>query len=519
MSWLNPKGAMGALIAGFAWDRTEFGPLENWPQHLRWITNLMLECGAPMAIAWGPKSRFLYNDSYRDLIQDKHPAALGEAAEIIFPEIWSTLSPLFHQALRGEPVIVEDIELTLRRNGVLKDSYFSGSYTPIRAANGSVDGFLASVVETTTRIEHERQRAQQFDTMLSSIPDFAYCFDRDGRFIYVNRALLNLWGLTLKEAVGKNFFDLKYPDDLAERLQRQIQTVIATRQRLRDQTPYVSPSGVIGYYDYIFSPVFAADGSVAVVAGTTRDISDSQKHAGELEELIKQRTARLQDTITDLESYSYSISHDLRGPLRVMQSFAEALREDCGEEISATGKDYIRRIVAASERMDRIIQDVLVHSRLSRSEMPLEPLNLDEFVPSLLDGYTAFQASQADITIEGPLPVVLANHAALSQCVANLIGNATKFVAPGVRPKVAISGRVAAGRAYISVRDNGIGIPEKDRSVIFNAFHRLHATYDGTGIGLSIVRKAVDRMGGKVVVEDAPGGGTVFTFDLQHVQR
>jgi len=517
MAWLIPKGAMGALIANFPWDGTEFGPLEAWPPHLRLITNLMLESAGPMAIVWGPKFRFLYNDSYRDLLQDKHPASLGGAAENVFPEIWPALSPLFRQALRGEPVVIEDIELSVLRNGVLKDSYFSGSYTPIRAADGSVDGFLASVVETTSRIERERQRSKEFDTMLSSIPDFAYCLDRDGRFVYVNRSLLNLWGLTLKEAVGKNFYDLKYPEDLAERLQRQIQTVIATRQRLRDQTPYVSPSGVIG--DYIFSPVFAADGSVAVVAGTTRDISDSQKHAGELEELVKVRTARLQETITDLESYSYSISHDLRGPLRVMQSFAEALREDCGEEMSVTAKDYIRRIVAASERMDRIIQDVLVHSRLSRSEMPLEPLALEEFIPSLLDSYPAFHDSVAEIVIEQPLPVVLANHAALSQCVANLVGNATKFVAPGVRPKVVISGRVARGRAYVSVRDNGIGIPEKDRSVIFNAFHRLHATYDGTGIGLSIVRKAVERMGGKVLVEDAPGGGSVFTFDLQHVQR
>lgn len=134
---------------------------------------------------------------------------------------------------------------------------------------------------------------QLLDTALSSILDFAYIFDRDGRFIYVNQPLLNLWGLKLKDAVGKNFFDLGYPEDLAAKLQRQIQQVIETRQGLTDETPYTSPAGVAGYYEYIFRPVLEPDGAVSMVAGSTRDISERKR----AEEDLRRTQARLESAL------------------------------------------------------------------------------------------------------------------------------------------------------------------------------------------------------------------------------
>jgi PAS domain S-box-containing protein len=124
------------------------------------------------------------------------------------------------------------------------------------------------------------EQSRIFDTALSSIPDFAYIFDRNGRFIYVNRALLDLWGLRLEDAVGKNFFDLQYPDELAAKLQRQIQQVIETGQGLADEIPYTSPTGAGGYYEYIFRPVIASDGAIEMVAGSTRDITERRRAEG-----------------------------------------------------------------------------------------------------------------------------------------------------------------------------------------------------------------------------------------------
>jgi PAS domain S-box-containing protein len=127
---------------------------------------------------------------------------------------------------------------------------------------------------TTERYECQ---SRVFDATLSAITDFVYIIDRDGRFLYANQALLNLWGLTLEAAVGKNFFDLKYPDDLAAKLHRQIQQVVASREVLSDETTYTSPTGAGGHYEYIFSPVVAADGRVEAVAGSTRDITERKR--------------------------------------------------------------------------------------------------------------------------------------------------------------------------------------------------------------------------------------------------
>ncbi|HEY4989089.1 MAG TPA: PAS domain-containing protein [Opitutaceae bacterium] len=272
-AWLNQKEEMGRAIAVYPWEKTPLGPLEAWPVHLRLAVNLVLDSGSPMALIWGPDYRLLYNGGYRDIIQDKHPRALGAAGHDIFSELWDTLRHLFEKAMRGEPVVVEDLELVLTRRGETKPAFFSFSYTPVRSPEGRVEGFLVVVIETTSRLAREKEHARVFDTVLSSITDFAYTFDREGRFLYANKALLDLWGLTLEQAVGKNFFELNYPEELAARLQRQIQQVVSEGKTVRDETPYVSPSGQEGYYEYIFSPVLGPDGAVSIVAGSTRDVS------------------------------------------------------------------------------------------------------------------------------------------------------------------------------------------------------------------------------------------------------
>lgn len=141
------------------------------------------------------------------------------------------------------------------------------------------------------------EKLRLFDRVLSSITDFAYTFDTDGRFTYVNKPLLDLWGLTLEQAVGKNFFDLKYPDDLAAKLQRQIQHVIETGQRVVDETPYTSLTGAGGFYQYIFSPVFATDGTVEAVAGSTRDVTERKR----AEETIRESVHRYRTLFTSID--------------------------------------------------------------------------------------------------------------------------------------------------------------------------------------------------------------------------
>jgi PAS domain S-box-containing protein len=166
------------------------------------------------------------------------------------------------------------------------------------------------------------QQASLFDITLSSIKDFAYIFNRNGRFAFVNQALLDLWGLALEDAVGKNFYDLKYPDELAERLQRQIQQVFDSKTGLTDETPYTSPTGAGGYYEYIFRPVFGRDGYVEAVAGSTRDITERKR----VEEQLRQSQERLRDLAETLEDQVKTRTAELEEQNRHVVRQAEQLR-------------------------------------------------------------------------------------------------------------------------------------------------------------------------------------------------
>jgi PAS domain S-box-containing protein len=238
------------------------------------------------------------------------------------------------------------------------------------------------------------------------------------------------------------------------------------------------------------------------------------QHAQQLEQRVQERTAKLQETISELESFSYSISHDMRAPLRAMHSFAQILNEDCGDKIGPQGKDYIRRIIGASDRMDRLIQDVLTYSRVTRTELQLEPINVESLLDGVLESYPQFHPPHALIEVKRPLPRVMGNEAALVQCLSNLIGNAIKFVAPDVVPRVQIWAETNESRVRLYVRDNGIGIEPDAHEKIFRIFYQLDRSYDGTGIGLSVVRKAAERMGGTVGLKSELNRGSTFHLDL-----
>jgi signal transduction histidine kinase len=271
-----------------------------------------------------------------------------------------------------------------------------------------------------------------------------------------------------------------------------------------------------------------AESRVTMWLGSNTDIDDIKRaqeamrkakeqltnNAIELERLVDERTAKLQETIGELEAFSYSITHDLRSPLRAMQSFCWLLAEECGDAVSATGRDYIRRITTASERMDKLIQDTLNYSRLMRIDLPLVPVDLDAFVRGIIETYPTLQPPRVSVEVEGTLPTVRANHAALTQCVANLLDNAVKFVAPGVTPQVRVSAAAHDGCVRLNIRDNGIGIKAAAHEKIFQMFQRLSTRYDGTGIGLSIVKKAAERMGGSVGLESEPDCGSTFWLEL-----
>ncbi len=248
----------------------------------------------------------------------------------------------------------------------------------------------------------------------------------------------------------------------------------------------------------------------------------------ELERKVRERTARLRETIGELEHFSYTITHDMRAPLRAMQSFSMVLAEDKAGQLDHEAKDFLRRIVESASRMDHLITDALNYTKLVRSEMELRPTQPEPLLRSMIESYPELQPPKVRIEIKGELPPVLANVAGLTQCFSNLLGNAVKFVEPGRPPHIRIwaemrrppedPGGAPAERVRIWFEDNGIGIPRSQHERIFEMFERLDPKREGTGIGLTLVRKAAERMKGRAGVESEPGHGSRFWLEFLPAQ-
>jgi signal transduction histidine kinase len=286
------------------------------------------------------------------------------------------------------------------------------------------------------------------------------------------------------------------------------------RQWIVSYYPVRSPKGIVFGIGVIALEVTDQKRAEQALRDAHEQLASRALH---LERLVQQRTARLNEMIGDLEGFSYSIVHDMRGPLRAMNSFTQLLQEECGQ-VSPIAENYMKRIRTATVRMDRLIQDGLNYSRLMRAELPLVPVDVAVLVRGILETYPTLQPPNAAIELCGEFPLVKANEATLTQCVSNLLGNAVKFVAPGVSPKVRVWAETCGDRVRVFFKDNGIGIPIGAHERIFQIFQRLDNTYDGTGIGLAIVKKAAERMGCSVGVESELDKGSTFWLELARAE-
>lgn len=238
-------------------------------------------------------------------------------------------------------------------------------------------------------------------------------------------------------------------------------------------------------------------------------------YAAELESRVEARTRELHERNSELEAFTYSISHDLRAPLRAMHNFVNVLMDEAGENLIPLHKDYLQRIGRAAQRMDNLTMDMLHYSQLGRSELALEPVQVQALVERLVDERRErAEAATARFEIEGPLPMVFANESGLAQVLANLLDNALKFARPGVDTIIRCSARREGGEVVIKIQDNGIGIDPRHFKKIFLPFERLNPSQavPGTGIGLAIVQRCIDKMGGQIDVSSVPAQGSTFSI-------
>jgi PAS domain S-box-containing protein len=347
------------------------------------------------------------------------------------------------------------------------------------------------------------------------------------RIIDVNPFLVNFLGYRREEIIGKELYEIGLLQDEAAN-QAAFRQLKASGCIRYEDLPLKTKDGRSVEVEFVSN--LYQEGDHEVIQCNIRDISERKKtenalraaeaklarHAAVLEDIVGIRTRELRSSNAQLEAFVYSIAHDLRAPLRSMQGFAQLLAEDPSPNLKPQSREYAGFINTAAQTMDRLLSDLLAFSRVSQQKIQLTPVSLEMAVQGALSGCEQeIRARQARIEIIPPWPVVLAHAATLRQVLVNLIGNAVKFVADKT-PHIRLHAEERAdGIIRVWVEDNGIGIAAEFQERIFEVFQRLHTTaYPGTGIGLAIVRKGVERMGGCVGLVSTPGEGSRFWIEL-----
>jgi PAS domain S-box-containing protein len=403
---------------------------------------------------------------------------------------------------------------------------------PVRSWKPEEEEFASSIADVVAvgLASRDRRRAEEalrdserrFRVLAETVPEIVFSARPDGVFDYVNPRWREYAG---DVAPDSGWLSTAHPADRTSCESRWKASLSGggdfdVQCRLRRAC-----DGAYRWHLLRAIPVHDAQGRVDRWFGTATDIEDQKRTEAELQELrgtlerrVADRTTRLETALLDLDSFAYTVAHDLRAPLRSMVGYCQILLEDEAGRLSPDSQSHLGRISAAAGRMDQLIRDLLNYSRLSRADVRLEKVDVQSVVDEIIERMTSeLRERGAEVAVEGPLMPVWGHRLTLELALTNLLSNAVKFVAPGVAPRIRIRTERRDEWIRLDVEDNGLGVPAEYRERIFGVFERLQRDekYPGTGIGLAIARKSVERMGGRTGVDPAPGGGSRFWIEMR----
>lgn len=392
--------------------------------------------------------------------------------------------------------------------------------TRILDENGTLIGFGKIIRDLT---DHRLQDLR-YRLLVEGVQDYAiFSMDPNGVVTSWNVGAERIKGYKPQEIIGKNFSTFYTPEDRASNLPKKVLQTAAREGRFAGEGWRVRKDGTYFWSNVVVTALRDEDGTLYGFSKVTRDVTERkrlldaiQRHSQELELRVQER----EETNAELEAFAYSVSHDLRAPLRAITGFAEALREDCAAGLDDLGRDYLNEITNAADRMNVLVKDLLDYGRVSRIDLPVTRVSLSEAVEKATKQLGDEHVGSLTVNVPAGL-FVKAHLQVLAQVILNLLTNAFKFHFRNAAPEVRVLAEASDGRVRLNVRDNGIGIAPQHQERIWQVFERLHEReeYPGSGIGLAIVKRAVGRMHGSYGVESEVGKGSTFWIELPQAQE
>jgi diguanylate cyclase (GGDEF)-like protein/PAS domain S-box-containing protein len=548
---LARDGGCGRLTLSRDWSATALGPMAGWPVSLRTAVGIIASSPLPMMIGWGPDLVQVYNDAFRPIFGEKHPAALGRTTRENWAEVWDFVDPMVNGALeRGESTRSDDQRLLVDRGMGPEEAFFTFSFSPIWDEQDEVGGLFCAAIETTERVVGERRGAtlsrlagqgrglttlEEVATGVSAViaDNFddvplalLYLLSQDGRQAQLVGATgvdadgrdaagragvaRDMWRLAEVAASGVPVTTFDLPGELAARCSAAVVTTLTDPSRTDPVGMLVLGVNALrplddGYHDFLVQ--------VAGHVGTA--LTAARAHQAERDRLEALAALDLAKT-----EFFNNVSHEFRTPLTLLLG---PLKEALSDGVEGLGEVQRQRVDTASRNAQRLLKLVNTLLDVSRAEAgrghaSFEPTDLAELTAELVSGFDSAVA-RAGLTLVVDCPTlperVFVDPEMWEKIVLNLVSNALKFTFEGT---ISVSVRAQAGHVELRVCDTGTGIPEDEMPNLFTRFHRVRGararTHEGSGIGLALTRDLVTLHGGDIHAQSTAGVGSTFTVTL-----
>jgi signal transduction histidine kinase len=548
---------MGRLCRATDWAGTELGSVEDWPQSLKTTAGMAIRQGIAMNLCWGPELLQIYNDAYRVIMGEKHPAGLGRSVLWSWSEIREDIEPLFRRVWSGETVYFEDMLLRVKRSGSddLEDAYFTFSYSPVLVESGQVGGVLINCFETSQQVRAralQEERDRLFDALRVERTRLEYVFQqapaflavlrgKDHTFELANDAYYQLVGHraligapvreALPEIVSQGFVDL-------------LDRVLSTGEPFvgRELAIHLARSPGMPqeerFVDFVYLPFTEPDGTRSGVIAHGTDVTDQVLARREVERLLAQserQRSEAEASRTDAEAareeaelanrakadFLASMSHELRTPLNAIGGYIDLIAMGIHGPVSEAQRTALDRVKASQVHLLTLINGVLAFARVEAGqiELHLQTLVARDLLTSVEPlVFPIADAKGISLSIDhcGPDLRLVGDEERVRQILLNLVGNAVKFTPSGGR--VVLTCARGPNHLQVRVSDTGPGIAPEKQQTVFDPFvqvdRRLSNPGEGVGLGLAISRDLARAMHGDLTVESRVGEGATFILTL-----